>query len=56
MIAAAMRDFDVLGLLIDFGASRARQNNEGMPLEAILQVGYSLNCTLHVARFVFVPK
>eukprot|EP00750_Incisomonas_marina_P013334 INCI17292.1.p1 GENE.INCI17292.1~~INCI17292.1.p1 ORF type:complete len:2000 (-),score=360.72 INCI17292.1:184-6183(-) len=37
MIAAAMRDFDVLGLLIDFGASRARQNNEGMPLEAILQ-------------------
>ena len=28
MISAAMRDFDVLGLLIDFGASRARQNNQ----------------------------
>jgi hypothetical protein len=31
MIAAAMRDFDVLGLLIDFGASRARQNNQVPP-------------------------
>ena len=37
MLAGAMRDFDILGLLLDFGASRVRQNNEGMVLEAILQ-------------------